>query len=185
MKAFNVASRLSRHNFCAFTLMLSVLMASQVSAQGLGRLFFTPQERQALQQQGRVPSRVANTRTVLPEALTVDAGLTRSQSVEKKAKMVEIVNNPTNEAGVAPPEKSQWVWNGYVQRDDGLQTVWINGSLFYWHAPAKSNQVPAPQVTLADGRKVMLKVGQLYDPYRQVIYDYPSMEVPRAQAQKP
>jgi hypothetical protein len=115
----------------------ALLMASGAAAQELGRLFFTPQERFALD----------TARTRKPEA--------RLETVSPQP---------------AAPQPDVIRLNGFIRRNDGGITVWINDAPtadYETRGEAKPDGVTGPERALAlqlpEGKRVKLKVGQRLD----------------------
>ena len=127
-----------------------LLMYSAHADAPIGRLFSTPEERSQLDSLRKSPKKI--------EAAT------QSPLVVNKQKEL-----------VLP---AQINLQGYVKRNDGKQgTIWINGEAVQESSrnngvqvgklPANSNRVPI-QIP-ANGKRITLKAGQVYDPVKNLV----------------
>lgn len=133
-----------------------VLLAAPAAAAEVGRLFFTPAERAALERARRQAPEVP---TVEPEA----------------PKPITVVSEPLPEE-VLPVITV----DGYVKRSGGDSTVWVNGENSYDGGAAtgpvnpRAARVHGQRIAIAPGRThapVLLKPGQSYDPHSATTAD--------------
>lgn len=131
---------------CVFMASQFVLMQAAQAAQPMGRLFSSPAERSTLNYLRQT----------------------------KKALVVAPVQEFTQQAEPAPVVLPDAInMQGYVKRSDGRQgTVWINNKAMQENSGNKDVQVGSlpengnriPLKLPANGRRLTLKAGQVYDP---------------------
>lgn len=137
----------------AMTLVLALLPPAMTHAGEVGRLFFTPVERDRLDQ------------------------LRKSSRPPEKAGAADAAPDPVQEALAAPPPFL--AIQGYVRRSDGKGTVWVNRQPVQEQAATpgfsvgklgkKDNRV---EIKLSGSSKpISLKAGQSYDPESGLVID--------------
>ncbi len=141
-----------KHQMTIVVLFLASFVTDEVvAAEPMGRLFSTPDERSSLEDLRKIPKKI-------------------KQEVEKIPVPVKRFK-PT-------PLPSKVHVQGYVKRNDGKQgTVWVNGKALQESSrnkevqvgklPSNSNRVPIR--IKANGKRVSLKAGQVYEPAKNRI----------------
>lgn len=140
---------------------LELFTAPNVNAE-IGRLFFTPDERAALE---RARRQVQEAPTVEPEPVPVRTPVVSEMPPQEVLPVITV--------------------DGYVKRSGGEGTVWVNGDNSYAGGAAdgsidpRTARIRGQRIAIAPGGKhppVLLKPGQSYDPRSATtadLYEHP------------
>jgi hypothetical protein len=136
----------------------ALLVMSSAAVADIGRLFFTPQERATFEKIRR--EQVAGPAVQLPE-------------IPSEAPIEEFSTGPE-------PLKPTITIDGFVQRSNGLTTLWVNrensydGNMSASQIDALTTHIHGAKVhltPLGEHTRVRLKSGQSYDPNTTVVTD--------------
>ncbi|WP_431477499.1 hypothetical protein [Massilia eburnea] len=149
---------------------LLLLLASQAWAQGfvsMGRLFTTPDERARLDaQRNQAPGTAGMSGTALAPAMDAAAGCPAAAPGCPPAGLTAGTTAGTQ--GDSEAEAAGLRLGGVIRRSDGPTMIILNGEA----QAAPPGAVMRGAVTLqADGRSVVLKPGQRYDPATGAVHE--------------
>jgi len=136
---------------------------AQVSFQTLGRLFTTPDERFQLDQQrlnagpATAPGNLQGTAQGIAPSAPAGNAMPAAGSAQAAAE--------------PPPPPTRVQLSGVLRRSNGRGTIWIDGVPQDAPVPARAGTGGVP--VDVDGRRVMMKPGQSYDPNDGTVGDRP------------